>query len=132
MTNPLQRFTDFLYAAFRVITGFLFAQHGAQKLFGLFEGHQATTAKMLAAGTIEFYGGLLILFGLFTVPAAFLCSGQMAFAYFMSHAPRGFWPVMNKGELAALYCFLFLFMAAYGGGKYSLDAWLEKRRRPSG
>jgi putative oxidoreductase len=128
MANPLQRFTDLFYAALRVMAGFLFAQHGAQKLFGLFEGHQATTAKMLVAGSIEFFGGLLLLLGLFTVPAAFLCSGLMAFAYFLSHAPRGFWPVLNKGELAAIYCFLFLFMAAYGGGRYSVDALLARKR----
>jgi putative oxidoreductase len=128
MQNPLGRFTDPFHAALRVMAGFMFAQHGAQKLFGLLEGHQATTAKMLTAGAIEFFGGILILLGLFTVPAAFLASGLMAFAYFMSHAPRGFWTVINKGELAVLYCFLFLFFAAYGGGKYSLDALFFRKK----
>ncbi len=128
MPNPLNRYLNRIYAVLRILTGFLFAQHGAQKLFGLLEGHQATAPRMLVAGTIEFFGGILILLGLFTAPAAFLASGLMAFAYFLAHAPSGFWPILNRGELAALYCFLFLFMAAHGGGRYSLDAVLGRKR----
>lgn len=128
MQNPLNRYLDLIYAALRIVTGFLFAQHGAQKLFGLLEGQQATAPRMLVAGTIEFFGGILILLGLFAAVAAFLASGLMAFAYFLAHAPQGFWPILNRGELAALYCFLFLFMAAHGSGRYSLDGLLGRKR----
>jgi putative oxidoreductase len=73
------------------------------------------------AGILEFFGGLFILLGLFTRPVAFLLSGQMAVAYFMAHAPEGFWPVLNHGELAVLYCFIFLYLSLAGGGPWSLD-----------
>jgi putative oxidoreductase len=79
------------------------------------------------AGLLELVGGLLLLLGLFTRPVAFLLSGLMAFAYFIGHAPRDFWPIVNGGELAALYCFLFLYLAAAGGGPWSLDRWLRRR-----
>src|SRR3954468_3134394 len=111
-----------LYALFRLIAGILFACHGAQKLFGAFGGQKMTSnPMMLAAGIIEFGGGLLVAFGLLTTIAAFICSGQMAVAYFMAHAKGGFWPIVNKGELAVVYCFVFLYIAAHGGGPYSLD-----------
>jgi putative oxidoreductase len=74
------------------------------------------------AGVLETFGGLLLLLGLFTRPVAFVLAGEMAAAYFMSHAPQGFWPLLNRGELAALYCFLFLYFAAVGGGPWSVDA----------
>ena len=77
---------------------------------------------MGAAGIIEVVGGTLIAIGLFTSPVAFIASGEMAFAYFMAHAPRGFWPIMNGGELAVLYCFLFLYFAAVGSGRWSVDS----------
>jgi putative oxidoreductase len=83
---------------------------------------------MMVAGVIEFGGGLLVAAGLFASFAAFLASGLMAAAYFMAHAPQGFWPVLNKGELAALYCFVFLYIAARGSGPYSLDRLLFRRR----
>jgi len=79
------------------------------------------------AGVLEFFGGALILLGLFTRPTAFLLSGQMAAAYFMAHAPKGFWPLLNKGELAALYCFVFLFLSIAGGGPWSLDRLMNKK-----
>ena len=82
---------------------------------------------MLAAGIIEFGGGLLIALGLFASWAAFIASGQMAVAYFMVHAKGGFWPIINKGELAVVYCFLFLYIAARGSGPYSVDAAMRKR-----
>ena len=112
-----------IFTVLRVIAGLLFAQHGAQKLFGALGGHQVDTLLSRAglAGVLEFFGGLLVALGLFTRPVAFILSGEMAVAYFTQHAPKGFWPIMNKGELAALYCFLFLFLAAHGGGAYSLD-----------
>ena len=78
------------------------------------------------AGLIELVGGALLLLGLFTRPVAFLLSGLMAFAYFIAHAPRDFWPIVNGGELAALYCFLFLYLAAAGGGPWSFDRWLRR------
>jgi putative oxidoreductase len=107
----------------RIVAGLLFAQHGAQKLFGALGGHQVGSLLSLTglAGVLELVGGLLVAFGLFTRPVAFILSGEMAVAYFMQHAPQGFWPIMNKGELAALYCFLFLYLAAHGSGAYSLD-----------
>jgi putative oxidoreductase len=129
MERWLGRYGEFLYALMRFFAGALFACHGAQKLFGAF-GSQAMTSNpmMLAAGIIEFAGGLLIAVGLLTGWAAFIASGEMAVAYFMVHAKGGFWPILNKGELAVLYCFAFLYMAAKGSGPYSVDALL--RRKP--
>jgi putative oxidoreductase len=122
MRPILGRFTDVTYALMRIVAGLLFAQHGAQKLFGVLGGtQQLGNPLLLVAGVVELVGGLLIAIGLFASVAAFVASGQMAVAYFMSHAPRGFWPVENKGELAALYCFVFLFVAARGAGKWSVD-----------
>lgn len=127
MVNPLARWSNRLYALLRIVAGALFSCHGAQKLFGSFGGNVATgVPKMLVAGIVEFAGGVLIAVGLFTAAAAFVASGEMAAAYFMAHAPNGFWPILNKGELAVVYCFLFLFIAAHGAGPWSLD---ELRRR---
>lgn len=115
--------------ALRVVAGLLFAQHGAQKLFGVLEGNQAELASLMGlAGIIEFFGGLLIAAGLFTRPVAFVACGQMAAAYFMAHAPQGFWPILNRGELAAFYCFTWLFFFTHGPGKYSVDGWLACRK----
>jgi putative oxidoreductase len=108
----------------RLVTAFLFMQHGGQKLFG-FPAPPQTAHPLLSligvAGILEFFGGLLLLMGLFTRPVAFLLSGLMAVAYFMAHAPHGFWPLLNRGELAVLYCFVFLYLFAAGGGCWSLD-----------
>lgn len=109
-----------IYALLRIAAGLMFAQHGAQKLFGLLGGQVAQDPVMILAGVIELAGGLLIALGLFTSPAAFVASGEMAVAYFWKHLPGGFWPVENGGELAALYCFVFLYIAARGGGRYAL------------
>jgi putative oxidoreductase len=124
----LSRFSESLYAVMRLVAGLLLACHGAQKLFGAL-GAQPMTDKpmMLVAGIIEFGGGILIAVGLLTRVAAFIASGLMAAAYFMAHAPQGFWPILNKGELAVVYCFLFLFIAAHGPGRYSLDRMLRSR-----
>ncbi|MGE3539638.1 MAG: DoxX family protein [Candidatus Tectimicrobiota bacterium] len=115
------------YALLRIISGVLFACHGAQKLLGMFGGYGGQpggTAPLFSmpgtAGIIELAGGLLIAGGFLTRPAAFLASGLMAFAYFLGHAHRGFWPLQNGGELAVLYCFLFLYIAAHGPGRWSL------------
>jgi putative oxidoreductase len=107
-----------------MVAGFLFFQHGLPKLFGGFgsQGAAELMSQMGLAGVIEVLGGAAIALGLFTSPIAFLASGEMAVAYFQAHAPRGFWPVANGGELAALYCFLFLYFAATGAGRWSLDA----------
>ena len=112
-----------IYTLLRIASGLLFAAHGAQKLFGALGGRPAElVSQMGLAGVIEFIGGLMIALGLFTSPVAFLASGQMAVAYFQAHAPRGMWPIMNSGELAALFCFVFLYVAAAGSGKWSIDS----------
>ena len=117
----LARFTDIIYTAFRIMFGLLFASHGAQKILGMFGGPKQTDTLPVVAGWIELVGGLMIALGLFTGFAAFICSGLMACAYFIGHASGGFWPVVNQGELAVLYCFAFLYMATRGSGPYSLD-----------
>ena len=117
-----------LLSVLRIITAFLFIAHGAQKLFNYppsASGAVAVASLMGLAGILEFAGGLLLLVGLFTRPAAFILSGQMAVAYFMAHAPGGFLPLVNKGETAVLYCFIFLYLAVAGGGEWSLDNLLK-------
>ncbi len=112
----------YAYAAMRAVTGFLFLFHGLQKLFGMYGGRTVPLMSLYgAAGVIELVGGVLVMVGLFTTPVAFVCSGQMATAYFMRHAPKGPWPIGNGGELAALYCFVFLYLSARGGGALSMD-----------
>ncbi|MFA5028044.1 MAG: DoxX family protein [Candidatus Methylomirabilota bacterium] len=129
MDRWLGKYAELLYAVMRLVIGLLFACHGAQKLFGVLGGEsQLTNPMMLTAGIIELVGGLLVALGLWAGSAAFLASGLMAFAYFMVHAPRGFWPIVNKGELAVLYCFLFLFIASKGSGRWSVDELLGKQR----
>jgi len=127
----LQRFEPPIYALLRVVAGLLFACHGAQKVLGMFggTGGHSLPPLIMAAGWIELVGGILIAVGLFGAIAAFISSGEMAVAYFMAHAPQGPWPIVNKGEVAVLYCFIFLFIAARGSGLYSLDAMLAQRRR---
>ena len=125
----LSRYAEQLYAVLRIVSGFMFALHGVQKVFGALGGTKATAPLFMAAGWIELVGGILILVGAFVPIVAFVCSGEMAVAYFMVHQPQGFWPVMNQGELAALYCFLFLYMAARGAGIWSVDAARRGARR---
>lgn len=114
---------DYAYLAFRVLVGLLFAQHGAQKLFGWF-GKDAVPllSKMGLAGVIELTGGLLIAVGLFTTIAAFISGLEMLVAYIMSHAPQGWIPILNRGELALLYFAAFLVIMTQGAKKWSLDA----------
>ena len=122
----LRKYSDWVYSALRFIAGSLFVCHGVQKYFGVLGGTvQIHTAKGLIAGTIEMFGGTLIAIGLATSIAAFIASGEMAVAYFWVHAHRSFWPIINKGELAVVFCFLFLYIAAKGSGKYSLDSLLR-------
>jgi putative oxidoreductase len=130
--NALSRFADPVYCILRLITGLLMATHGAQKVFGMFGGKVAAAPHMVFAGWVELVGGLFIALGLLTRPMAFLCSGLMAVAYFMAHAPGGWHPVVNKGELAVVYCFLFLFMFFYGPGRFSLDAMIFRNRTGDG
>src|SRR5688500_12291659 len=115
MERFLGRFAPHLFAILRIMAGRKYAMHGTQKQFGWPEGMgPVSNPLMVTAGVIELVGGLMIAIGLFASFAAFIASGQMAFAYFMAHAPDAFWPIQNKGELPALYCFLFLFIAAHG------------------
>jgi putative oxidoreductase len=127
MDGFLGRFAPHIYALLRIVAGVLFAQHGAQKLFGVLGGQQVSiTSQLGLAGAIELVGGLMIAAGVFTSVMAFIASGEMALAYFQRHAPRGLWPVQNGGELAALYCFIFLYIAARGNGVWSIQG--GKRR----
>ena len=116
--------------ALRIVAGFLFTLHGAQKLFGVLGGNQVESlmGQRGIAGILEFFGGLLIMVGLFTRPVAFLVAGQMAVAYFIAHAPNGFWPIMNRGELAAFYSFTWLFFFAHGPGDFSLDGMRARQK----
>lgn len=124
------RYSDHALALMRIVFGFLFWMHGAQKLFGMFGGRTVDLMSLRgAAGIIEFFGGLAIALGLFTRPVAFICSGEMAVAYFISHFPRAFWPIQNNGERAVLYCFAFLMMVTIEARKWSLAALLEKAGR---
>lgn len=115
----------------RIVAAFMFMSHGMQKLLG-FPAASPPSFELFSlvglAGVLELIGGILLLLGLFTRPVAFILSGEMAFAYFLSHAPHGFWPLVNRGELAALYCFLFLYFAVAGGGVWSIDQWWQNRR----
>jgi putative oxidoreductase len=131
MIVPLDRFQEPVYAAMRIVVGLLFMMNGAQKLFGSFGGNAVPIASMPgAAGVIEFVGGLLIMFGLLTGIAAFIASGEMAFAYFIVHFPMGGWPIQNGGQLSVLFCFIFLFIAARGPGILSLDSVFFARSAP--
>jgi putative oxidoreductase len=113
----------YAYAAMRIVTGLLFLFHGLQKVLGMYGGQvQAVGSLPWVAGVIEVTGGILVMVGLFTALTAFICSGEMAAAYFMAHFPKAFWPIENQGELAALYCFVFLYIAAAGPGPWSVDA----------
>jgi putative oxidoreductase len=115
----------------RVLAAFTFSQHGWQKFFGWFGGiggHSLPVNSMLgAAGAIETVGGALLILGLFTRPTAFLLSGEMAVGYFHTHAPRGFWPLLNGGEITVVYCFLWLWFSAAGAGAWSLDSLLRRK-----
>ena len=126
----LRRYGPIAYSLMRFVVGFLYACHGAQKLFGVLGGQsEIHDPEGLAAGIIEFTAGILISVGLFSAIAAFIACGEMAVAYFKAHAPRGFWPIMNRGELAALYCFVFLFVACQGDGNFNITAIYNRLRK---
>lgn len=134
MTGPMPAaWGDRLLSVLRIVAAFLFMLHGTQKLFAFPVSEPREPAELFSlmglAGVLEVFGGLLLLLGLFTRPVAFVLAGEMAVAYFKSHLPRDFWPNLNGGELAALYCFLFLYLAAVGGGRWSLDTVRDRARR---
>jgi putative oxidoreductase len=120
-----------LLSVLRIVTAFLFIQHGSMKLLGFPTSEAFAGLKLFSligfAGALELFGGLLVLLGFFTRPVAFILSGEMAFAYFMAHAPHGFFPILNRGELAVLYCFVFLYLAVAGGGVWSVDQLGQRR-----
>lgn len=130
MERFLGKYSPYLYALLRIVAGLMFAMHGTQKLFGWpVPGPPAPLPPMMmAAGIIELVGGLLIAIGFLTSYAAFISSGEMAVAFFMAHFPRHPLPIVNQGELAVLYCFLFLYIAAQGPGPWSIDALVRRGR----
>jgi putative oxidoreductase len=130
MTNAAMNFSAVwaprLLSVFRIVLALLFLAHGLVKLFGFPAGAQPGQVPLVSlfglAGVLELVGGAAVLVGLFTRPVAFILAGQMAVAYFMVHAPQGFFPILNGGELSILYCFAFLYLAAAGAGPWSIDA----------
>ena len=126
--------TPRILSVMRIIVGFLLIAHGAQKLFGFLAPPGMPGPALLSqigiGGLLEFFGGGLLLIGLFTRPVSFILSGMMAVAYFQMHAPGGFWPLQNKGELAVLYCFVFLFISVAGGGEWSVDRLWRRDATP--
>ena len=131
MSFDLAPYEPRLRSLLRIMAAFTFSLHGWQKFFGMFGGiggHSVPVNSMLgAAGLIETVGGALMILGLFTRPVAFILSGEMAIGYFRTHAPRGFWPLLNGGEITVFYCFLFLWFAAAGAGPWSVDRLLGRK-----
>lgn len=132
--KSLSRFADPIYCILRLIVGLTFACHGAQKILGWFakpgQVPPPLDITMTIGGWIELAGGLLIAIGLLTRPAAFLASGMMAVAYFTAHAGGGFVPIVNRGELAVVYCWLFFYIFFYGPGQFSIDAMVSRNSAP--
>ena len=130
MPSFMRAFHAQAYALMRIVVGFLFLCHGTQKLLGfpLPLPPQVPAFVVYIAGPIELVGGLLVMVGLFAGWAAFVCSGLMAFAYWMGHGTQALFPIQNKGELAVVYCFLFLYMAARGAGIWSIDSIMQRPR----
>jgi len=124
MLGFLDRYKDYTYALLRIVSGFLFMFHGAQKLFGFPGGAPEGAPEFIIyiAGPIELVGGILIMIGLFTREAAFLSAGLMAAAYFMAHATSALFPILNRGELAIMFSFVFLYIACFGSGIWSIDS----------
>ena len=131
MNSLFASWTPRLLSVLRIVSAFMLMMHGTQKWLA-FPVPRANPTVLWSlsgvAGVLELCGGFLLLFGIFTRPVAFVLSGLMAFAYFISHAPIDFWPIVNRGELAALYSFVFLYLSAAGGGPWSVDEWLRQRR----
>ena len=122
----MDRAGQITHVLLRIVAGLLFMMHGGQKLMGWFSDGGGPAGglppQMMIAGWLELIGGVLVAVGLFTRPVAFLLAGEMAFAYVIAHLPQGFWPLQNRGEAAALVCFIFLFLAGNGSGGFSLDS----------
>jgi len=132
MFDKLQRYAPHILGITRILFGIMMASHGAQKVLGAFGGMPPGVPPFIqyGGGGIELVGGILLALGLFTRPVAFLLSGTMAAAYFIGHASQGFWPIVNKGELAVIYCWLALYYAAAGPGAWSLDGQMRRRANP--
>jgi len=134
MSAAIRTFEPFARSLLRIVAGFTFSLHGMQKVLGLFGGMNgkggtvAFGSLLWVAGGLELIGGLLLILGLFTSPVAFVLCGEMAVAYFRAHFPHGFLPLVNHGELAALYCFIFLYLWTAGAGPLSLDYLVRKKR----
>ena len=131
MRSFMSKYSFPCYALMRIVVGFLFLWHGVQKLFDFPAGMPAGVPAFIiyVAGPIELVGGILVMIGFFTPWAAFITSGQMAFAYWIGHGTKALLPIQNNGELAALYCFVFLFIATQGAGIWSVDAARNRRKR---
>jgi len=130
MNSVIADWTPRLLSVLRIVAAFLFMAHGTEKWLAFPVPRESPTVLWSlsgVAGLLELVGGFLLLLGLFTRPVAFVLSGLMASAYFIAHAPDDFWPIVNRGELAALYCFVFLYLAAAGGGPWSVDRWLRRK-----
>ena len=132
LSSTVSSYEPYLRSLARIMIGFTFSLHGYQKFFGWFGGiggHSVPVTTMLgAAGAIETFGGAFIILGLFTRPVAFILSGEMAVAYFTAHAPRSFFPVLNGGDAAILFCFVFLFVVVAGPGSISIDTFIQRRK----
>ncbi len=119
--NALKKLEPYAYAALRIVFGFLFACHGASKVFRVLGGQRPSDVLQWTGAGIELVGGVLIMVGLLTHLAAFIASGEMAVGYFKFHQPHGFFPLLNHGELAVIYCFVALFIACHGAGKFAVE-----------
>ncbi len=130
VSTRVSSLSPYLLSIFRIVIALTFVEHGTSKLLGFpppMHPYELTLSLEGLSGPIELVGGALLLVGLFTRPVAFILSGEMAIGYFVGHAPKGFFPLLNMGELAVVYCFAFLYLASAGGGPWSLDRLLAGR-----